>query len=163
VRIKGTFKNPKISGIARIEDAGFTVNYLQTHYRVENQAALVENNAIMLQNLVLRDVYGQRATANGIVNLERLATPFIDVDIVSDNVMILNTTYRGNNLYSGRAFASGRFRFKGFTSAIDVDIIARSGANTVITIPFNSAMTGTGSDFVYFVSSDSTDTADGQK
>lgn len=163
VRIKGTFKNPKISGIARIEDAGFTVNYLQTHYRVENQAALVENNAIMLQNLVLRDVYGQRATANGIVNLERLATPFIDVDIVSDNVMILNTTYRDNNLYYGRAFASGTFRFKGFTSAIDININARSEANTVITIPFNSAMTVTDSDFVYFVSSDSTENAESQK
>src|SRR5690606_36310597 len=163
VRIKGTFKNPKISGIARIEDAGFTVNYLQTHYRVENQAALVENNAIMLQNLVLRDVYGKRATCNGIVDLECGATPFIDVESVSDNVMILNTTYRDNNLYYGRAFASGTFRFKGFTSAIDININARSEANTVITIPFNSAMTVTDSDFVYFVSSDSTENAESQK
>lgn len=163
VTIKGTFKNPKISGLARIEDAGFTVNYLKTHYRVENQAALVENNAIMLQNLILRDAYGQRATANGIVNLARLASPYIDVDIVGNNVMILNTTYRDNNLYYGRAFASGTFRFKGYTSAIDININARSEANTVMTIPFNSAMTITDSDFVYFVSADSTQNEAGQK
>src|SRR5690606_5986104 len=56
VRIQGTFEQPKIGGIARTEDAAFTVNYLQTHYRVENDAALVENIAIMLHNLVLRHV-----------------------------------------------------------------------------------------------------------
>src|SRR5690606_26289090 len=32
VKITGTFKNPKISGIGRIHHAEFTVNYLQTHY-----------------------------------------------------------------------------------------------------------------------------------
>ena len=156
VSIKGTLKNPKISGIARVEDAEFTVNYLKTLYRVENQAALVENNAIMLQNLVLRDIHGQRATANGIVNLARIANPYIDVDIVGNNVMVLNTTYKDNNLYYGKAFASGAFRFKGYTSAIDIDINARSESNTVVTIPFNSAMTITDSDFVYFINRDST-------
>lgn len=157
VTIKGTLKNPKISGVARIENAAFTVNYLQTHYRIENQAALVENNAVMLQNLVLRDLHGQRATANGIINLARLASPYIDVDIVGNNIMVLNTTFKDNSLYYGKAFASGTFRFKGYTSAIDININARSEANTVVTIPFNSAMTIADSDFVYFVNRDSTD------
>jgi hypothetical protein len=163
VSIKGTLKNPKISGLARIENAEFTVNYLKTHYRVENQAALVENNAIMLQNLMLRDANGQRATANGIINLARLANPYIDVDITGNNVMVLNTTYKDNNLYYGKAFASGTFRFKGYTSAIDINIDARSEANTVITIPFNGAMTISDSDFIYFVKRDSTGNATADK
>src|SRR5690606_10768959 len=143
--------------------AGFTVNYLQTHYRVEYQAALVESKAITLKKPVLPDVYGQRASGHGIVNTERIATALIDGAIVRYYVMILNTDKRDNNLYYGRAFASGTFRFKGLTSAIDININARSEANTVITIPFNSAMTVTDSDFVYFVSSDSTENAESQK
>src|SRR5690606_34719146 len=47
------------------------------------------------------------------------------------------------------------FRLNGYTSAIDITIDARSESNTVITIPFNSAMTISDSDFIYFVSQDS--------
>ncbi len=155
VNINGTFKNPKISGVGRIHHAAFTVNYLQTHYHIENQSTLVENNAIILQNIKINDPKGHVATANGIINLAKIASPYIDVDISTDNVMILNTTYRDNNLYYGTAYASGTFRFKGYTSAIDINIDARSESNTVITIPFNSAMTISDSDFIYFVSRDS--------
>jgi len=157
ITIKGTFKNPKISGIARIQQAAFTVNYLQTHYRIDNQSALVENNAIMLQNVTIKDTHGRTAAANGIINLTNIANPYIDVDIAGSNIMILNTTFKDNNLYYGTAFASGTFRFKGHTSAIDININARSENNTVLTIPFNSAMTVADSDFIYFIGKDSTE------
>lgn len=157
VDIKGTFKNPKITGIGRFTGAEFTVNYLNTHYFVNNQTALVENNAIILQNLVLRDIKGNRAQANGLVNLQKLANPYIDVDLRASNFMILNTTFKDNNLYFGTAFASGIFKFKGYTSAIDIDINVKSETGTSITLPFNTAMTVSESDFVYFVSKDSTE------
>ncbi len=155
VKITGTFKYPKISGIGRIHHAEFTVNYLQTHYRIDNQSALVENNAFILQQIKIHDTQGHVATANGIINLAKIASPYIDVDISTNNVMILNTDFKDNNLYYGTAYASGTFRFKGYTSAIDINIDARSESNTVITIPFNSAMTISDSDFIYFVSQDS--------
>ncbi len=157
ITIKGTLKNPRISGMARIQQATFTVNYLQTHYRLDNQSALVENNAIILQNMTIKDTHGRTGAANGIINLSNITNPYIDVDITGSNIMILNTTFRDNNLYYGTAFASGTFRFKGYTSAIDININARSENNTVLTIPFNSAMTVADSDFIYFVSKDSTE------
>ncbi|MGG5905613.1 hypothetical protein, partial [Sphingobacterium daejeonense] len=45
------------------------------------------------------------------------------------------------HLYYGTAYATGTYQFKGFTSAIDINIKARSEENTTITIPFNTAMT----------------------
>ena len=157
INIKGTFKNPKITGVGRFTNTEFTVNYLKTHYYVDNQMAMVENNAIMLQNLQIRDSKNQTATANGIVNLSKLVAPYIDVDINGSNFMILNTTYKDNNQYYGTAHATGAFRFKGYTSAIDIDINARSEKGTTLTIPFNSAMTVSDSDFIYFISKDSTE------
>ena len=157
VSIVGTFRNPKISGIGRFKNAEVTVNYLKTHYRIENQPVLIQNNAIMLQNLKLFDDRGSTATANGIIDLAKLINPYIDVDVTGNNFMILNTNYKDNNLYYGTAYASGKFRFKGFTSSIDIDIDAKSEANTVLTIPFNSAMTIAESDFIYFVGPDTTE------
>ncbi|WP_449448517.1 translocation/assembly module TamB domain-containing protein [Sphingobacterium nematocida] len=158
INIKGTFKNPKITGLGRFTNTSFTVNYLKTDYYVDNQIAMVENNAIMLQNLQIRDSKNQTATANGIVNLSKLATPYIDVDVNGNNFMVLNTNYKDNNLYYGTAHATGMFRFKGYTSAIDIDIKAKSEKGTTLTIPFNSAMTvSEESDFIYFISKDSTE------
>lgn len=154
VHITGTFRNPKITGTGRFTNAGFTVNYLKTQYKVDNQSAEVENNAIKLTNMIIRDIKGNTASANGTINLQKLANPHIDVSVKADNFMILNTTFRDNNLFYGTAFTSGDFRFKGYTSAIDIDIDARSEPNTILTIPFNSAMTVDDSDFIYFVSKD---------
>ncbi len=155
VDITGNFRNPKISGLGRFSNAAFTVNYLKTNYNLDNQIALVDNNAIMLQNLVVTDEKGHRAQANGIINLQKLANPYIDVDVTGNNFMILNTKLKDNNLYYGTAYATGTFKFKGYTSAIDIDINATSENGTNITIPFNSAMTVSNSDFIYFVSKDS--------
>jgi len=157
VDIKGTFKNPKITGVGKFNDTEFTVNYLNTHYYIDNQIALVENNAIMLQNLSVRDAKGNNAQANGLINLQKLANPYIDVDLYGSRFMILNTNFKNNNLYYGTAYASGTFRFKGYTSSINIDIDAKSESGTSITLPFNSAMTVSDNDFIYFVSPDSTE------
>ncbi len=157
VDIKGTLKNPKITGLGKFNNAEFTVNYLNTHYYVDNQTALVENNAIILQNLNVRDTKGNTALANGLVNLQKLANPYIDVDLNGNKFMILNTSFKDNSLYFGTAYATGIFRFKGYTSSINIDIDARSESGTSITLPFNSAMTVSDNDFIYFVSSDSSE------
>jgi hypothetical protein len=157
IEIKGTFKNPKITGLGKFNDAEFTVNYLNTHYYIDNQIALVENNAIMLQNLSVRDIKGNKAQANGLINLKKLANPYIDIDVSGTRFMILNTSFKDNNLYYGTAYASGLFRFKGYTSSINIDIDAKSESGTSITLPFNSAMTVSDNDFIYFVNPDSTE------
>lgn len=157
ISIKGTLKNPQITGVGRFSNTEFMVNYLKTHYRIDNQMAMVENNAILLQNLQIRDSKNQIATANGIINLSKLVNPYIDIDVNGTNFMILNTNYKDNNVYYGTANATGIFRFKGYTSAIDIDINAKSEKGTAITIPFNSAMTVSESDFIYFISKDSTE------
>lgn len=156
LHISGTLKNPQINGSASIESASFKVNYLKTVYNLNNQSVMIDKNAVMMNNLVFTDSKGHQANAGGVVNLSNLSNPFIDVDVATNNVMILNTTYKDNNLYYGTAYATGTYQFKGYTSAIDINIKARSEDNTTISIPFNSAMTVSESDFIYFVSKDST-------
>ncbi len=157
LQIGGTFKNPQINGTANIESASFKVNYLKTTYNLNNQSVMIDKNAVMMNNLTFTDSKGHQAVAGGVVNLSKLSNPYIDVSVASNNVMILNTNYKDNNLYYGTAFATGTYQFKGFTSAIDINIKARSEDNTTITIPFNTAMTVSESDFIYFISRDSSE------
>lgn len=151
--IGGSLSKPKISGLGRLHNAEFNVNYLKVPFRIQNQIALIENNSIIFQNFTLTDSKGKIAKADGIVNLTQINDPYIDMDIHAENVMVLNTTLKDNNLYYGTAYATGKFEFKGHTSSLNIDIDATSENGTTINIPFNSAMTISDSDFIYFVDS----------
>ncbi|UIR56458.1 translocation/assembly module TamB [Sphingobacterium sp. SRCM116780] len=156
--IKGDIHNPKISGNANFKDAVFTINYLKTPYHL-NDKVIVLSNGIFLQNFKLLDPKNNEATINGMVDLNKLSDPTIDVKIKANNFLTLNTTVKDNNLYYGTAYATGDFNFKGLTSAINIDIKAKSNDNTVINIPFNSTMTISDNDFIYFVSNDTLKTS----
>ena len=79
-----------------------TVNYLKTAYTI-NSKLPVNNSVINVDGLVLKDVKGHEATANGKVDLNDISNPVIDVVLNAKNFMALNTTFKDNRLYYGTA------------------------------------------------------------
>ncbi|KAF5281390.1 hypothetical protein FQR65_LT14728 [Abscondita terminalis] len=78
-------------------------NYLKTPYRVSDDEVKVSKNHIVLNNLKIFDPNNHEATANGYIDLNKLSDPRIDVDVSTQNFLVLNTTYKDNNLYYGTA------------------------------------------------------------
>lgn len=156
VTISGSIRQPKISGTAQLTGASFIVDYLQTRYAVANQMVIIEDNSIVLKDFRFTDVHNTPAITNGTINLNHLSDPTLRLHVTAENFQILNTGRKDNELFFGKAYASGDFRFRGPASAINIDISARSNANTAITLPFNSSLRVSETDFIYFVNSDST-------
>lgn len=155
--IEGDILNPKITGSGKLDNASMVINYLKTPYRLSDEIA-VTNNRIFLTGLKVYDPKNNIATIDGVVDLNKLSDPDIDVTAETKNFLVLNTTIKDNNVYYGTAYASGTFQFKGLTSAMNINIRAKSEENTVINIPFNSASTISDTDFIYFIEKDSTKT-----
>ena len=151
VQLHGTLSHPLINGATHIKEAAFLVNYLQTRYQVNEQHSLIQNNQIILHNFIVNDAAQASAQANGFINLQKMNDPTLSVDLTTDNFQILNTKRKDNELFFGTAYASGQFRFHGPTSAMAIAIQARTNPNTTITIPFNSSLTVSENDFIYFV------------
>ena len=160
--IEGDIMHPKITGSGKLENASMVINYLKTPYRLSDEVS-VTNNRIFLTGLKLYDPKNNVATIDGVVDLNKLSDPDIDVTAEAKNFLVLNTTIKDNNIYYGTAYASGNFQFKGLTSAMNINIRAKSEENTSINIPFNSASTISDSDFIYFIEKDSTKTKKNQK
>nr|WP_284040303.1 translocation/assembly module TamB domain-containing protein [Sphingobacterium sp. lm-10] len=158
IQIRGTFIAPKISGTLKIQQAAFTVKYLNTPYQLAEQAILVADNVVRFDNLRLFDPQRHEAAASGYLDLNQLSDPDIQVEARANNLLVLNTTYKENNIYYGTAYATGIFKFAGRTSNLNIDITASSNPNTVITIPLDAAMTISDSDFIYMVEADDTKT-----
>lgn len=152
--MEGSLQHPIFRGQAEVMNAGFTVNYLQVPYVVNNQPLLIHDNKIHLQDFVFKDTKGNSGIAKGVVDLNNLLDVGLDIDLTAHNLHMLNTTFKDNNLYYGTAYGSGRVQFRGTSSAMNMDMQATSNAQTKITLPFNASSTLENEDFITFKNPD---------
>lgn len=153
LQVTGSLLASQINGHCRLHDAGFTVNYLKTPYRINDEVSLT-NSAIILNDLIITDPKNNRAIARGSVDMRNPLIPDIDVTIDATNFLVLNTTFRDNPSYYGTAYGTGRFAFNGPTNAMMINIQARTNENTRFHIPLNAVGTVNDNDFIRFVSQD---------
>jgi hypothetical protein len=155
LRIHGPLEKPQINGSLELNKAQLTVNYLKTAYTISDKV-LVDNSVIRINNLRLEDKDGNKANANGTVDLNNLSYPDLDIVVTARNFMALNTTEKDNALYFGQAYATGTFTFRGPTNKMYIGIDAKTEKGTVFNLPLNSAETVMSKDFITFVSKDTT-------
>ncbi len=153
--VKGPFEQPLINGDIELDKAQLTVNYLKTTYIIDDQVS-VENSAIALSNLVLKDLEGHTGTANGTVDLKNIDNPNIQVELQANGLMALNTTSKDNAIYFGKAYGTGKFSFRGPTNDMVIDIDAKTEKGTVFNLPLNSSETISDKEFITFVGKDTT-------
>ncbi|MGY3213937.1 hypothetical protein ACVW2L_002990 [Mucilaginibacter sp. HD30] len=154
LKLTGTPKRPQLNGDVEFNDMGVTVNYLKTPF-ILNDKVTVKNSIINIEKLTLRDTIGGKGVATGSVNLADPGNPIIDVKLTVENgnaLMALNTTFKDNHVYFGKAFATGDFSFKGPVDNMSIDIDATTQAGTVFNLPLNASSTVSDYDFIKFVS-----------
>jgi hypothetical protein len=153
--VKGSFEKPQINGHVSFDKGEVTVNYLKTAYTLNDEVE-VKNSVITITDLVLLDAEQHEAVANGTVDLNNIDNPTIEVRLVANNFIALNTTSKDNSIYYGKAYATGTFNFSGPTDDMFIDIDAKTEKGTVFNLPLNSSQTVSDKDFITFVSKDTT-------
>ncbi len=126
---------------------------MKTPYLI-NDRVTVEKSVINVEGLVLKDTLNGTGTIGkgGKVDLNNLSNPTIDVTLVTNNLMALNTAFKDNHMYYGTAYASGDFSFSGPIDNININIDASTEAGTVFNIPLNTSATVGDYEFIKFVS-----------
>ena len=153
LKVTGKFSKPKINGNVSFQNAGLTVNYLQTAYIINDDIS-IDNSIIKTDDLILSDALGNQAVVNGSVDMGNPGNPYINIRIEANNLMALNTTRKDNQLYYGKAFGTGTFSFVGPTDAMKINIKAKTEAGTEFTIPLNGASVIGSDDFIIYVAKD---------
>lgn len=155
LKLTGTPSKPELNGDVNFNNVGLTVNYLKTPYILNDQVS-VKNSVIGLNDFTLKDTVGGSGTIQkGSVDLSNPSNPIIDVVLNARNgngLMALNTGFKDNHLYFGKAFAKGTFSFKGPVDNMNIDIDATTQAGTVFNLPLNTSSTVSEYDFIRFVS-----------
>mgnify|MGYP003630808113 CR=1 FL=1 len=148
--IKGTMSNPEIDGIGKLNNGKMTINYLKTTYLL-NGNVLFKPTQVSLQQVVLNDLFGNKATLTGGINHRGFNNIQLDIKANLDNLQVMNTTERDNETFYGTAFVTGTAEVVGTTKNMDINARATSRPNTEIYIPLSSSSSQAQEDFIHMI------------
>lgn len=137
LKVKGTFKDVTLEGKADVKKGKFKIDYLGTTYYFDDDIYL-EENLIGFKNLKLRDEYGNTAIMDGGISHDGFRDFIVDMKGSLNQVNVLNTTEKDNELFYGTAFVTGNMEILGAFSNLTINANATSKKGTKIYIPLNT-------------------------
>lgn len=149
-KITGPVNAPQIEGEGVIDKGQLMVNYLKTMYRVTGIVGLTPTS-IYFKDIELTDGSRNKAKLNGSITHENFYGMFVNIKADFRNFQVLNTTVRDNNLFYGRANATGDVSFYGPVSNLKISSNARTEKDTRVYIPIGGSSSVEKKDFITFV------------
>jgi hypothetical protein len=158
LKLSGPVKKPQLTGKAYLQKVSFTVDYLKTNYNFSTEVQL-DNNLISFNDIVVNDARGNQSLVSGKITHDHLNDFNLDIDIIAKNAQVLNTAISDNELFYGKAYASGTIKISGFLDYIKMKIGLKSEKGTKIFIPLSNPEEIGKSSFISFIVTDSTQRA----
>lgn len=153
--ILGDLRNPNISGLLTLRDAGFGIPYLNVNYGFGPIANVgLNNQSFNFQSIKLRDTEaGTTAVLDGSISHRFFSDWRLDlqVDTQQDRFLILNTEYDEEELYYGKAFARGVGVIYGPTTSLNIEFEGSTGRGTALKIPISDVATLGDYSFINFI------------
>ncbi len=153
--VEGPLQKPDINGLLNLQKTSLTVDYLKTKYTFTSKVP-IEHNRFLFDSINVYDEKGNIAKAGGYFSIEDFRNPAIDLTLETDKMLFIHTNQNNNEYFYGTAYGSGVVSIKGPLSAIHLDISAKTGPNTHITLPLYQGKTMSAYDYIHFVSKKNT-------
>ncbi|MDR0814254.1 MAG: translocation/assembly module TamB [Bacteroidales bacterium] len=150
MKLSGTLADPKLNGEVTFKNAAMTLDYTRTRYAIGGKVN-VNNNVFNLKDVQITDRFKNTGKLSGNISAENLKNLRLDITVSATNIEVLNTTERDNNLFYGKAFASGKFQIKGVPADLAMNVAAKTEKNTQLSIPVYSEDEVKQSSFITFV------------
>jgi hypothetical protein len=150
LRLEGRTADPEISGQVFGREAGFGVDYLNTRYSFSHEVE-IGKDYFRFRDLVLADSLGNTALASGTIRHQLFRDFELDLIIRPERMIVLNTNASQNELYYGRAFATGLIHIHGPEDDIVMDISARTNRGTQVFLPLSYTGELVENQFITFV------------
>ena len=156
VKLTGTNKNPLLAGNMKLMRTFLHINYLNTTYSFTYDSVKISNTDFSFKNLVIIDQpYNDTAMVNGRVFHNNFKNIGFDIQITPKKLFCLNTNPSMNNMFYGRAFASGITHIYGTPAKVKIDINATSDKGTQLFIPVGGTSSLTKNEYIIFVDKNS--------
>lgn len=167
VNFFGNFNRPVLTGALMGENVSLKIDYLQTRYMF-NDSIRFTPTGIRFNNIKSYDEKQNTAIVNGEVSHKYFKNFAVDLTVTipsANDLMILNTKPKDNELFYGTAYGSGITSIKSNSAGLSFDISAKTGKDTRFFIPLSKGLSVSDRSFINFVdkNKDKTTSGAGQK
>ncbi len=131
--ITGTIDNLNINGQLNTEDLGMTVTYLNNYFTINNEPIIFTDEGIALDSFTLIDLNNKEAVIDGQAFTSDYTFYEFDLNVLTDEFTILNTTEEDNSLYYGKVIATSQILVGGNSNVPEVDMEATLEAGSTLT------------------------------
>ena len=138
-RVLGSYKSPTVIGKLSLDESGLNIPYLNVDYALANAAEVFLNGDRWdLGNIPLTDTkYDSGGILSGYVTHQNFSNWNLNLNVASDNLLVLDTPPAEDALYYGTAFVSGQTDITGPTESLLIKVEATTEPNTVFNIPLS--------------------------
>ncbi|MFM7896928.1 MAG: translocation/assembly module TamB domain-containing protein, partial [Flavobacterium sp.] len=137
--IGGSLTEPEMDGRLYLNDAGIRVPYLNVDYAFEKNAIVdLTEHQFSLRKIEVTDTkYKTKGVIDGTIRHENLGDWELDLHLISDNILALDTKDSEEAYYYGTAFMKGKASITGSVDALNIKVAGESEKGTSIKIPVN--------------------------
>ena len=148
--ILGQGRKATLNGYALADSIGVTVDYLNVRYTAPRGEVNIVDSHIIAKDVAVYDGEGNKGDFSVDLNLNHLSNVTYDIDIGVEDMLVLDTDAKSNDLFYGHVYASGSASFAGDKRGLKMDIEATSGDNSHFFMPLSGKSDVAYADFVKF-------------
>ncbi|APG59523.1 N-acetyl-gamma-glutamyl-phosphate reductase [Christiangramia salexigens] len=152
--VTGNYKNPDFSGSLDLLKAGLRIPYLNVGIKLQDKATVdLTKQQFNFNNVSIIDTkYNTRGVLDGTISHRNFSEWFLDLNLTSDRMLVLDTEATEDALYYGTAFIDGEASIKGPTDQLVIDVTAATEKGTVFKIPLSDTESVGDNSFIRFLS-----------
>ena len=156
--VTGFLRNPVMKGEIELKDTGLLFPYLNVDYDFEGITKIkLQDQSFIFEELKLRDTkYNTAGDFSGSITHQDFKSWYMNLNILTNNLVVLDTEETEESLYYGTAFINGNAKIYGMTDNLFVDVNATTNPNTKFVIPLNDIKTVDNYKLIQFKSSTNT-------
>lgn len=147
--LHGTNAKPVILGKVKLQRAAMMVDYLNVVYSFSNEVEFTEN-MIQFNELTVFDPNSNTAVLSGGIKHNYFKNMRLDLTIKPDHFMAMDLNRYQNEMFYGKAFATGTIKLTGPFENIAIDVDAKTEKGTKVSIPLNYSVDVSQNDFIVF-------------
>lgn len=149
LQLTGTFDKPQVTGELELKRTQMKIDYLNVTYSFADKVT-ADEGLIQAKNVTVYDSLGNTGTVDFTLKHNNFRDIRLNLDIAANKMNALNTSFKHNNLFYGKAFGTGKVNISGSFKEISIRVDAKSEPNTNVYIPINLALDAEENSFIKF-------------
>ncbi len=153
LEVSGLLKSPEVTGNISFDGVKGEITALSNSFQINNETIGIKNNQLTFESFTVKDSLGNETQINGYVTYTSAQPLELNLKIVSNNFLLLNTNKEDNELYFGTLFVDNTITVRGTSDfpKIEANIKILDKSRLTFVVPEKIASTETGEGEIRFV------------